>query len=162
MRALIELDLHLLNFTPSGCRARGGLREAGRAHDEGGSGAGFSSVTLMDHYDEILLVGRLQQLGRSRVVRRLAGLAAPDGDDRPGRLVGGVMYRKPVKHAKTTTMIQHHLAVVAPSTASAPAGSRMKHGGLRLLGVRRSGKRFEARSRTSCREPGANAPRRSR
>jgi F420-dependent oxidoreductase-like protein len=103
MRAPIELDLHLPNFNYPGV-GPGELFDrlvdvATTAED-----AGFSSVTVMDHYHQIPPVGPPQNwMFEGNTM--LAGLAARTRKIALGLLVGGVGYRNPAQHAKITTTL---------------------------------------------------------
>ena len=66
--------------------------------------AGFSAVTVMDHYHQIPPVGPPQNwMFEGNTI--LAGLAARTESIALGMLVGGVTYRNPAQHAKITTGI---------------------------------------------------------
>jgi len=103
MRAPIQLDLHLPNFNYPGVGPEAVFEKlvaiATAAED-----AGFTSVTLMDHYHQIPPVGPPQNFmfdGNTM----LAGLAGRTRTIALGLLVGGVTYRNPAQHAKITTTL---------------------------------------------------------
>jgi F420-dependent oxidoreductase-like protein len=103
MRAPIELDLHLPNFNYPGVGAEAvfaKLVDIATAAEE----AGFTSLSVMDHYHQIPPVGppeRWMFEGNTM----LAGLAARTSTIALGLLVGGVTYRNPAQHAKVTTTL---------------------------------------------------------
>ena len=103
MRAPIELDLHLPNFNYPGVGPEGEfekLVEIATAAER----AGFTSVTLMDHYHQIAPVGPPQNwMFEGNTM--LAGIAARTQSINVGLLVGGVAYRNPAQHAKITTTL---------------------------------------------------------
>jgi F420-dependent oxidoreductase-like protein len=103
MRAPIELDLHLPNFNYPGVGPEGEfehLVEIATAAER----AGFTSVTLMDHYHQIAPVGPPQNwMFEGNTM--LAGIAARTQSINVGLLVGGVTYRNPAQHAKITTTL---------------------------------------------------------
>jgi F420-dependent oxidoreductase-like protein len=103
MRAPIQLDLHLPNFNYPGVGP-------GEVFDKlvdiatTAERAGFSSVTVMDHYHQIRGVGPPQNwMFEGNTL--LAGLAARTDAIALGLLVGGVTYRNPAQHAKITTTL---------------------------------------------------------
>lgn len=103
MRAPIQLDLHLPNFNYPGV---GPEAVFGKLVDitTTAEAAGFSSVTLMDHYHQIAPVGPPQNwMFEGNTM--LAGLAARTTTINLGLLVGGVTYRNPAQHAKITTTL---------------------------------------------------------
>jgi F420-dependent oxidoreductase-like protein len=103
MRAPIELDLHLPNFNypdvaPEQVFDR--LVDMATAAER----AGFTSVTLMDHYHQIPGVGPPQNwMFEGNTM--LAGIAARTRTIGVGLLVGGVTYRNPAHHAKISTTL---------------------------------------------------------
>jgi F420-dependent oxidoreductase-like protein len=103
MRAPIELNLHLPNFTFPGVGAEGlfdKLVEIVRTAER----SGFTSVTVMDHYHQIPPVGPPENfMLEGNAI--LAGLAARTERIALGMLVGGVTYRNPAQHAKITTTL---------------------------------------------------------
>jgi F420-dependent oxidoreductase-like protein len=103
MRAPIQLDLHLPNFNYPGVGPDaifGKLVDIATTAEQ----AGFSSVTLMDHYHQIPPVGPPQNwMFEGNTM--LAGLAARTTTIALGLLVGGVTYRNPAQHAKITTTL---------------------------------------------------------
>ena len=103
MRAPIELDLHLPNFNYPGIGPEA-LFEKLVDIATAAEAAGFTSVSLMDHYHQIPPVGppRNYMFDGSTM---LAGLAGRTKTIALGLLVGGVTYRNPAQHAKITTTI---------------------------------------------------------
>ena len=103
MRAPIELDLHLPNFNYPGIGPEA-LFEKLVDIATAAEAAGFTSVSLMDHYHQIPPVGppRNYMFDGSTM---LAGLAGRTKTLALGLLVGGVTYRNPAQHAKITTTI---------------------------------------------------------
>jgi F420-dependent oxidoreductase-like protein len=103
MRAPIQLDLHLPNFNYPGVGPDAvfeKLVEIATTAER----AGFSAVTVMDHYHQIPPVGPPQNwMFEGNTI--LAGLAARTESIALGMLVGGVTYRNPAQHAKITTGI---------------------------------------------------------
>jgi F420-dependent oxidoreductase-like protein len=103
MRAPIQLDLHLPNFNYPGVgpdAVFGKLVDIATTAEK----AGFSSVTLMDHYHQIPPVGPPQNwMFEGNTM--LAGLAARTTTIALGLLVAGVTYRNPAQHAKITTTL---------------------------------------------------------
>ncbi len=103
MRAPIQLDLHMPNFNHPGVgpdQLFDKLVEiAGTAE-----AAGFSAITLMDHYHQIPPVGPPQNWMFDGSTM-LAGIAARTETIALGLLVGGVTYRNPAQHAKITTTL---------------------------------------------------------
>jgi F420-dependent oxidoreductase-like protein len=103
MRAPIQLDLHLPNFNFPGVGPEAvfeKLVEIATTAER----AGFSSVTLMDHYHQIPPVGPPQNwMFEGNTM--LAGLAARTETIALGLLVAGVGYRNPAQHAKITTTL---------------------------------------------------------
>jgi F420-dependent oxidoreductase-like protein len=103
MRAPIELDLHLPNFNYPGVgpeQVFDRLVDIATAAER----AGFTSVTLMDHYHQIPPVGPPENwMFEGNTM--LAGIAARTRTIALGLLVGGVTYRNPAHHAKITTTL---------------------------------------------------------
>ena len=103
MRAPIQLDLHLPNFNYPGVGPEAvfdKLVDIATTAER----AGFSSVTVMDHYHQIAAVGPPQNwMFEGNTM--LAGLAARTRTVALGLLVGGVMYRNPAQHAKITATL---------------------------------------------------------
>lgn len=103
MRAPIQLDLHLPNFNYPGVGPEEifeKLVEIATTAER----AGFSSVSLMDHYHQIPPVGPPQNwMFEGNTM--LAGIAARTRTIALGLLVGGVGYRNPAQHAKITTTL---------------------------------------------------------
>jgi F420-dependent oxidoreductase-like protein len=103
MRAPIELDLHLPNFNypdvaPEQVFDR--LVDMATAAER----AGFTSLTLMDHYHQIPGIGPPQNwMFEGNTM--LAGIAARTRTIGVGLLVGGVTYRNPAHHAKISTTL---------------------------------------------------------
>jgi F420-dependent oxidoreductase-like protein len=103
MRAPIQLDLHLPNFNYPGVGPEAVFQKLVEITTTA-ERAGFSSVTLMDHYHQIPPVGPPQNW-MFEGCTMLAGLAARTETIALGLLVGGVTYRNPAQHAKITTTI---------------------------------------------------------
>jgi F420-dependent oxidoreductase-like protein len=103
MRAPIQLDLHLPNFNYPGVGPEelfDKLVDIATTAER----AGFSSVTVMDHYHQIRAVGPPQNwMFEGNTM--LAGLAARTDTIALGLLVGGVTYRNPAQHAKITATL---------------------------------------------------------
>ena len=103
MRAPIQLDLHLPNFNYPGVGPEAvfdKLVDIARTAE----GAGFTSLTLMDHYHQIPPVGPPENwMFEGNTM--LAGLAARTDTIALGLLVGGVGYRNPAQHAKITSTL---------------------------------------------------------
>jgi F420-dependent oxidoreductase-like protein len=103
MRAPIELDLHLPNFNYPGVGPEAEfekLVEIATAAEQ----AGFTSVTVMDHYHQIPPVGPPQNwMFEGNTI--IAGLAARTSSINLGMLVGGVTYRNPAQHVKISTTL---------------------------------------------------------
>ncbi len=103
MRAPIQLDLHLPNFNYPGVGPEevfDKLVDIATTAER----AGFSSVTVMDHYHQIPPVGPPQNwMFEGNTM--LAGMAARTQTIALGLLVGGVTYRNPAQHAKITTTL---------------------------------------------------------
>jgi F420-dependent oxidoreductase-like protein len=103
MRAPVQLDLHLPNFNYPGVGPEavfGKLVDIATTAER----AGFSSVTLMDHYHQIPPVGPPRNwMFEGNTM--LAGIAARTETIALGLLVGGVTYRNPAQHAKITTTL---------------------------------------------------------
>jgi F420-dependent oxidoreductase-like protein len=103
MRAPIQLDLHLPNFNFPGVGPEAvfeKLVDIATAAEQ----AGFTAVSVMDHYHQIASVGPPQNwMFEGNTM--LAGLAARTRTIALGLLVGGVTYRNPAQHAKITTTL---------------------------------------------------------
>jgi F420-dependent oxidoreductase-like protein len=103
MRAPIQLDLHLPNFNYPGVgpeKVFDKLVDIATTAER----AGFSSVTVMDHYHQIPPVGPPQNwMFEGNTM--LAGIAARTRTIALGLLVGGVTYRNPAQHAKITATL---------------------------------------------------------
>jgi F420-dependent oxidoreductase-like protein len=103
MRAPIELDLHLPNYNSPGTTPESAferLVEIATAAEQ----AGFTSLSVMDHYHQIPPVGAPERwMFEGNTM--LAGLAARTQTIALGLLVGGVTYRNPAQHAKITTTL---------------------------------------------------------
>jgi F420-dependent oxidoreductase-like protein len=103
MRAPIQLDLHLPNFNYPGVGPDAvfeKLVEIATTAER----AGFSAVTVMDHYHQIPPVGPQQNwMFEGNTI--LAGIAARTESIALGMLVGGVTYRNPAQHAKISTTL---------------------------------------------------------
>ena len=103
MRAPIELDLHLPNFNFPGV-GPDELFETLADIASTAERAGFTSISVMDHYHQIPPVGPPQNwMFEGNTM--LAGLAARTETIALGLLVGGVGYRNPAQHAKITTTL---------------------------------------------------------
>jgi len=103
MRAPIQLDLHLPNFNYPGVGPEA-LFEKLVEITTTAERAGFSAVTVMDHYHQIPTVGPPQNfMLEGNTI--LAGIAARTEAIALGLLVGGVTYRNPAQHAKITTTL---------------------------------------------------------
>jgi F420-dependent oxidoreductase-like protein len=103
MRAPIQLDLHLPNFNYPGVGPEAVFEKLVDIATTA-EAAGFTSVTLMDHYHQIPPVGPPQNwMFEGNTM--LAGLAARTKTIALGLLVGGVGYRNPAQHAKITTTL---------------------------------------------------------
>jgi F420-dependent oxidoreductase-like protein len=103
MRAPIQLDLHMPNFNYPGVGPEAlfdKLVEIATAAEQ----AGFSAMTLMDHYHQIPPVGPPQNWMFDGSTM-LTGIAARTQSLAVGLLVGGVSYRNPAQHAKITTTL---------------------------------------------------------
>ena len=103
MRAPIELDLHLPNFNFPGVGPEAvfeKLVDIATAAER----AGFTSLSLMDHYHQIPPVGPPQNWMFDGSTM-LAGLAGRTRTIALGLLVAGVGYRNPAQHAKITTTL---------------------------------------------------------
>lgn len=103
MRAPIQLDLHLPNFDYPGVgpdEVFDKLVDIATTAEE----AGFSALSLMDHYHQIPPVGPPQNYMFDGSTM-LAGIAARTRTIALGLLVGGVTYRNPAQHAKITTTL---------------------------------------------------------
>ncbi len=103
MRAPIQLDLHLPNFNYPGVGPEAlfdKLVDIATTAER----AGFTSVSVMDHYHQIPPVGPPQNwMFEGNTM--LAGIAARTETIALGLLVGGVGYRNPAQHAKITTTL---------------------------------------------------------
>ena len=103
MRAPIELDLHLPNFNYPGVEPDAlfeKLVDIAAAAER----AGFTSLSVMDHYHQIAVVGAHDRyMFEGNTI--LAALAARTDTIALGLLVGGVTYRNPAQHAKETTTL---------------------------------------------------------
>ena len=103
MRAPIQLDLHLPNFNYPGVGPDGifeKLVEIATTAER----AGFSAVTVMDHYHQIPTVGPPENwMFEGNTI--LAAIAARTESIAVGMLVGGVTYRNPAQQAKITTTL---------------------------------------------------------
>jgi F420-dependent oxidoreductase-like protein len=103
MRAPIQLDLHLPNFNYPGVgpdEVFDKLVDIATTAER----AGFSAVTVMDHYHQIPPVGPPQNwMFEGNTM--LAGIAARTRTIALGLLVGGVTYRNPAQHAKVTATL---------------------------------------------------------
>jgi F420-dependent oxidoreductase-like protein len=103
MRAPIELDLHLSNFNFPGVGPEAVFDKLVDIVTTA-ERAGFTSVSVMDHYHQIPPVGPPQNwMFEGNTM--LAGLAARTQTIALGLLVGGVGYRNPAQHAKITTTL---------------------------------------------------------
>lgn len=103
MRAPIQLDLHLPSFNFPGVGPEALFDKLVDIVTTAES-AGFSSVSLMDHYHQIPPVGPPQNwMFEGNTM--LAGIAARTQTIALGLLVGGVGYRNPAQHAKITTTL---------------------------------------------------------
>jgi F420-dependent oxidoreductase-like protein len=103
MRAPIELDLHLPNFNYPGVGPEEEFEKLVEIATTA-ERAGFTSVTVMDHYHQIPPVGPPQNwMFEGNTM--LAGIAARTSQINVGLLVGGVTYRNPAQHAKITTTL---------------------------------------------------------
>jgi hypothetical protein len=121
MRAPIELDLHLPNFNFPGVGPEAVFDKLVDIVNTA-ERAGFSSVSVMDHYHQIPPVGPPENwMFEGNAM--LAGLAARTQTIALGLLVGGVTYRNPAQHAKIPRRSTSSPAA-ARSTASERAGSR--------------------------------------
>jgi F420-dependent oxidoreductase-like protein len=103
MRAPIQLDLHLPNFNYPRVEPEAAfdkLVEIATTAER----AGFSALTVMDHYHQIPPVGPPENwMFEGNTI--LAGIAARTESIALGMLVGGVTYRNPAQHAKITTTL---------------------------------------------------------
>src|SRR3954451_7006339 len=103
MRAPIQVDLHLPNFNYPGVGPEAlfaTLVDIAATAEQ----AGFTSLSLMDHYHQIPPVGPPQNWMFDGSTM-LAGIAARTERIAVGLLVGGVTYRNPAQHAKVTTTL---------------------------------------------------------
>jgi len=103
MRAPVQLDLHVPSFNFPGVGPEAIFEKlveiAGTAES-----AGFTSVSLMDHYHQIPPVGPPHNwMFEGNTM--LAGIAARTRTIALGLLVGGVGYRNAAQHAKITTTL---------------------------------------------------------
>ena len=103
MRAPMTLDLHLNNFNFAGATPETLFERLGEIAQTA-EDAGFSSITVMDHLQQIPTVGprRAWMLEGNTI---LAGLAARTSRVSVSVLVGGVTYRNPALLAKTATTL---------------------------------------------------------
>jgi F420-dependent oxidoreductase-like protein len=103
MRAPMTLDLHLNNFNFAGATPETLFERLGEIAQTA-EDAGFSSITVMDHLQQIPTVGprRAWMLEGNTI---LAGLAARTSRVSVSLLVGGVTYRNPALLAKTATTL---------------------------------------------------------
>lgn len=103
MRAPIELDLHLPNFNFPGVGPDAvfdKLVDIATTAER----AGFTAVSVMDHYHQIPPVGPPQNwMLEGNAI--LAAIAARTETIALGLLVGGVGYRNPAQHAKISTTV---------------------------------------------------------
>jgi F420-dependent oxidoreductase-like protein len=103
MRAPIQLDLHLPNFNFPGVgpdTVFDKLVDIATTAER----AGFTAVSVMDHYHQIPAVGPPRNwMFEGNTI--LAGIAARTQTIALGLLVGGVTYRNPAQHAKITTTL---------------------------------------------------------
>jgi F420-dependent oxidoreductase-like protein len=103
MRAPIQLDLHLPNFNYPGVGPEAVFEKLVDIATTA-ERAGFTSVSVMDHYHQIPPVGPPQNwMFEGNAM--LAGIAARTQTIALGLLVGGVGYRNPAQHAKITTTL---------------------------------------------------------
>jgi len=103
MRAPIQLNLHLPDFNYPGVGPEAVFDKLVDIATTA-EAAGFSSVSLMDHYHQIPPVGPPQNwMFEGNTM--LAGIAARTTSIALGLLVGGVGYRNPAQHAKITTTL---------------------------------------------------------
>jgi F420-dependent oxidoreductase-like protein len=103
MRAPIQLDLHLPNFNYPGVGPEAAFEKLVEIATTA-EHAGFSAVTVMDHYHQIPTVGPPENwMFEGNTI--LAGIAARTESVAVGLLVGGVTYRNPAQHAKITTTL---------------------------------------------------------
>ena len=103
MRAPIQLDLHLPNFNYPGV-GPDAVFEKLVAIATAAEQAGFTSLSVMDHYHQIPPVGAPERwMFEGNTM--LAGIAARTETIALGLLVGGVGYRNPAQHAKITTTL---------------------------------------------------------
>src|SRR5919106_5839862 len=103
MRAPMTLDLHLNNFNFAGATPETLFERLGEIAQTA-EDSGFSSITVMDHLQQIPTVGprRAWMLEGNTI---LAGLAARTSRVSVSLLVGGVTYRNPALLAKTATTL---------------------------------------------------------
>jgi F420-dependent oxidoreductase-like protein len=103
MRAPIQLDLHLPNFNYPDVGPEAVFEKVVEVATTAEQ-AGFTSVTVMDHYHQIPPIGPPQNwMFEGNTM--LAGIAARTQTIALGLLVGGVTYRNPAQHAKITTTL---------------------------------------------------------
>ena len=103
MRAPIHVNLHLPNFNYPGVGPEAVFEKLVDIATTA-EAAGFTSVTVMDHYHQIGPVGPPENwMFEGNTM--LAGLAARTKTINLGLLVGGVGYRNPAQHAKITTTL---------------------------------------------------------
>src|SRR3954452_16706551 len=101
MRAPFQLDLHVPNFNWPGVAPEDLFEQAANIATTA-EDAGFSSISMMDHYHQIPGVGpQTNYMFEGNTM--LAALAARTSKAALGLLVGGVMYRNPAALAKITT-----------------------------------------------------------
>src|SRR6476646_153776 len=103
MRVPIQVGLHVPNFNFPGVgpdELFEKLAEIAVTAEQ----AGFTTLTVMDHYHQIPRVGPPQNwMFEGNAI--LAALAARTTTLTFGLLVGGVTYRNPAQHAKITTTL---------------------------------------------------------
>src|SRR3954452_2818180 len=103
MRAPFQLDLHVPNFNWPGVAPEDLFEQAANIATTA-EDAGFSSISMMDHYHQIPGVGpQTNYMFEGNTM--LAALAGRTSKAALGLLVGGVMYRNPAALAKITTGI---------------------------------------------------------
>jgi F420-dependent oxidoreductase-like protein len=103
MRVPITLDLHLPNFNFPGVGPDGVFDKLVEIATTAES-SGYSSVSLMDHLHQIMMVGPPENYMMEGSTM-LAGLAARTERLTLGLLVGSVTYRNPTLAAKITTTL---------------------------------------------------------
>jgi F420-dependent oxidoreductase-like protein len=103
MRAPVQLDLHLPNFNFPGVGPDAVFEKLVQIATTAEQ-AGFTALTVMDHYHQIAAVGPPQNwMFEGNTI--LAGIAGRTRTIALGLLVGGVTYRDPAQHAKITTTL---------------------------------------------------------